>query len=188
MSHAIRLAVLLALLCPLVVPGACAAAGGAPDSAQRAALQERIGRCGRVRILGTEGPTLLLEPVVREDGLHMRRPWKPPRAALFVSADAPTPPRPAEFVAWSTIEGVQVRRSAWRSGALTGAVLGGAVVSLSLVTYRHQVAANWEQSGRWIMAGSTMVVVGTTLTGFLLGSVGEEWRTVWPSPPPPVRP
>lgn len=188
MTRAIPFAALLALLCMPVGPGTFAAAGAAPDSAQRAALEARIGHRGRVRILELQGPTVLLHPVVREDGLHTRGTWKPPRAALFVSADAPKPPRPAEFVPWSAIEGVQVGRSAARSGALGGAMLGGAIVGLSLLTYHRNVSENWEQSGGWILAAGTTVVVGTTLVGFLLGATGEEWRTVWPPPPSRVRP
>ena len=188
MAHVLRLAALIVLLCSPVVPEASAQESAAPDSAQRAALQERIGRLDQVRILGPAGATLLREPVVREIGLHMRGPWKPPRAALFVSADAPVPPRPVEFVPWSAIEGVQVHRSATSSGALTGAVIGGAVVGLTLLTCHRQVSDNWEDSAGWITAGSAMVVVGTTLTGLLIGSFGEEWATVWPPPPPRVRP
>ena len=182
MARAIRLAVLVVLSCSPVVPGASAAESGAPDSTQRAALQERIGRLDRVRVLGPAGTTLLLEPVVREDGLHMRGPWKPPRAALFVSADAPVPPRPAEFVPWSAIERVQVHRSAARSGALTGAVIGGCVVGLSLLTYHRQVAGSWEEAGHWILAGSAVVIGGTTLTGLVLGTFAEEWTPVYPPP------
>jgi hypothetical protein len=183
MRDTIRFAALLALSGLALAPAACAAAGGAPDSAERAAVEARIGRLGRVRILGPGGPTVLLHPVVREDGLHMSGTWKPPRAALFVSADAPKPARPTEFVPWSAIEGVQVGRSAARSGALGGAVLGGAIVGLSLLTYHRNVSENWEQSGGWILAAGTTVVVGTTVVGFLLGATGQEWRTVWPPPP-----
>jgi hypothetical protein len=86
-------------------------------------------------------------------------------------------------VPWSAIEGVQVGRSAARSGALGGAVLGGAIVGLSLLTYHRNVSENWEQSGGWILAAGTTVVVGTTVVGFLLGATGQEWRTVWPPPP-----
>jgi hypothetical protein len=185
--RAIRLAVLIALSCPPVVPGASAVESSAPDSAQRAALQERIGRLDRVRILGPAGPTLLLVPVVQEDGLHMRSPWKPPRAALFVSADAPVPPPPVAFVPWSAIERVQVHRSATWSGALTGAVVGGFVVGLTLLVYHRNVSENWEQSGGWIVAGSGIVLGGTTLTGLALGSYGVEWTAVYP-PPPRARP
>ena len=182
MIHVIWLAALILLLCPPIVPGASAGESGAPDSAQRAALQERIGRLDRVRVLGPAGPTLLLEPVVREDGLHMRRPWKPPRAALFVSADAPVPPSPVTFVPWSAIERVQVHRSGAWSGTLTGAVVGGFVVGLTLLTYHRQVAESWDGSGGWIVAGSAMVLGGTTLTGLVLGSYGVEWASVYPPP------
>jgi hypothetical protein len=184
--RAIRIAALILLLCSLVAPGASAAEGGAPDSAQRAALQERIGRLDRVRVLGPAGTTLLLVPVVREDGLHMRRPWKPPRPALFVSADAPVQPRPVEFVPWSAIEHVQVHRSGAWSGALTGAVIGGFVVGLTLLTYHHQVAESWGESGGWIVAGSAVVLGGATLTGLVLGTFAEEWTPVYP--PPRIRP
>jgi hypothetical protein len=173
------------LVCALLSTSAGAVA--APDSAQRAALQERIGRLDRVRILGPDGTTLLLEPAVREDGLHMRRPWKPSRAALFVSAAAPAPARPVEFVPWSAIERVQVHRNAARSGALTGAVIGGVVVGLSLLTYHRQVADSWEVSGSWIMAGSALVIGGTTLSGLVLGTFGEEWAPVYPPPAPAAR-
>ena len=187
MARAIRLATLIAMLCSTVVPGASAGGSSAPDSAQRAALLERIGRLDRVRILGPDGATLLLEPAVREDGLHMRRPWKPSRAALFVSAAAPAPARPVEFVPWSAIERVQVHRNAARSGALTGAVIGGVVVGLSLLTYHRQVADSWEVSGSWIMAGSALVIGGTTLSGLVLGTFGEEWAPVYPPPAPAAR-
>jgi hypothetical protein len=186
MIRPLHFAVFCALLvcAPLAMP---AGAFPAPDSAQSAALQQRIGRLDRVRIVGPAGTTLLREPVVREDGLHMRRPWKPPRAALFVSADAPAPSRPVEFVPWSAIEGVQVHGNATRSGALTGAVIGGFVVGLTLLADRRQVAEEWEQAGIWIMAGSAVVIGGTTLAGFVLGTFGEEWKTVWPPPPLRVR-
>jgi hypothetical protein len=186
MARVVPLALLIALLCAPLAAGASAAGGSAPDSAQRAALQERIGRLDRVRILGPAGTTLLLAPVVREDGLHMRKPWKPPRAALFVSADAPVPPAPATFVPWSAIERVQVHRNAAWSGALTGAVVGGVVVGLTLLVYHRNVSENWEHSGGWIVAGSAMVLGGTTLTGLVLGSYGVEWASVYP--PPRARP
>ena len=188
MIRAIRAATLFVLLCSPLVPRASAAEGGAPDPAQRAALQQRIGHLDRVRILGPGGTTLLLQPVVRDDGLHMRGPWKPPRAAIFVSADAPVPPRPVEFVPWSEIDRVQVHHSGARSGALTGAVIGGVVVGLCLLTYHHQVAEEWEGSGHWIMAGSGLVIGGTTLTGLVLGTFGEDWVTVLPPPPSRARP
>lgn len=174
------------LVCALLSTSAGAVA--APDSAQRAALQERIGRLDRVRIIGPGGTTTLFEPVVREDGLHMRRPWKPPRAALFVSADTPQPPRPAEFVPWSAIETVQVHRSEARSGVLTGAVIGVCVVGLTLLTSADQVADSWETSGSWIVAGSAVVIGSTTLAGLVLGSFGEGWTPVYPPPPPRARP
>jgi hypothetical protein len=183
MTRVARLVVLIVLLCPLVILPACATEIGSPDSAQRAELQGRIGRLDRVRILGPAGTTLLREPVVREDGLHMRGPWKPPRAALFVSADAPVPPRPVEFVPWSAIEHVQVHGNAARSGALTGAAIGVVAVGLTLLAGHRQVAEEWEHAGTWIMAGSALVVVGTSITGLVLGTFGEEWKTVWPPSP-----
>jgi hypothetical protein len=184
MIHVIRLAALVALLWAVAATEVLAQDGSAPDSAQRAALQERIGHLGRVRIQGPGGTTLLLEPVVREDGLHMRGPWKAPRPALFVAGALPAAPHPAEFVPWSAIERVEVHRNAARSGALTGAVIGGFVVGLTLLTSRRQVTDSWEQYGSWIMAGSAVLIGGTTLIGLVLGTYGEEWAPVYPPPAP----
>jgi hypothetical protein len=181
--HMVRPLQIFAVFYALLVGASLATPVGAvpdPDSAQRAALQERVGHLDRVRILGPGGTTLLLKPVVREDGLHMRGLWKPPRAALFVSADAPAPPRPVEFVPWGAIERVQVHRSATRSGALTGAVIGGFVVGLTLLASRRQVSEEWKQADIWIMAGSALVIGGTTLTGLVLGTFAEEWTPVYP--------
>ena len=51
-----------------------------------------------------------------------------------------------------------------------------------LLTYHRQVAESWDGSGGWIVAGSAMVLGGTTLTGLVLGSYGVEWASVYPPP------
>jgi hypothetical protein len=170
---------------PLATP---AGAVPEPDSTQRAALQARIGRLDRVRILGPAGTTLLLEPAVREDGLRMRRPWRPPRAALFFSADAPAAARPLQFVPWSAIEGVQVRRRGARSGALTGATIGGLAAGLSFLTHHHEVAESWDEYGGLIVTYGVVVIGGAALAGLVLGTLAEGWETVWPPPSPRLRP
>jgi hypothetical protein len=188
-SRALGLAALLALLCAPAVP-ATAGQTATPDSAARAALQRRIGRLGSVQLVGPAGSVLLLEPVVREDGLHMREPWKPPRAALFVSADAPVPPRPVEFVPWSAIEQVQVRRSGTGTGLLAGAAFGAGLSGLLALAFHGQIASNWEAGTAQpaLIAGSAILVGTGALTGALLGSFGGGWHTVYPEPAPRPRP
>ena len=189
MTRALRLTALLALLGPLAPPGTSAAQGVAPDSAARAALQRRIGRLGSVQLVGPAGSVVLLEPVVREDGLHMREPWKPPRAAVFVSADTPVPPRPVEFVPWSAIEQVQVRGSGARIGLLAGAAFGAGLSGLLALAFHGQIASSWESGAAQpvIIAGSAILVGTGAVAGALIGVSGGGWHTVYPEPAPRPR-
>jgi len=173
---------MLALALVAAAAGTSAAAV-APDSAARAALQARIRRLGDVRIVGSAGTVRLLVPEVRDDGLHMRRPWKPPRAALFVSPDVPAPPRPVEFVPWSEISEVQVRRSRPGRGALMGAAFGAGLSLMLAAMDRDKITEAWDQAAPVVFAGGAIVVGAGAAIGALLGSVSEDWRTVYPAPP-----
>jgi hypothetical protein len=154
----------------------------APDSAQRAALQSRIGHLGRVQIVGERGATLLLKPVVRDDGLHMREPWHPPRQAL-IEIDATPPPAPPSFVPWSEIAAVQVPTGDFRGGATAGAVVGAFVVAVTLFSFRHDLHADWDTYAPSVWTGAPIVIGVSTLAGGLLFGLGSnDWRTVYPPP------
>jgi hypothetical protein len=179
---------LLAALAASLLAAAPAVAGATPDSAARAALQRRIGRLGSVQLVGPAGSILLFKPVVREDGLHMREPWKPPRAALIVLGDVPAPPRPVEFVPWSAIEQVQVRRSGVGTGLLAGAAFGAGLAAILAVVYHHQITGDWETAQPVVLAGGTVLVGAGAVAGMLLGSLGGGWDTAYPAPAPRGRP
>jgi len=175
----------LASLAALVVVTAAAASGRAgaiPDSAARAALQATIGHLGSVRVVGSTGGIRLLAPVVRDDGLHMRAPWKPPRPALFVSKDTPAPERPVDFVPWSAIEQVQVRRSRAGTGFLAGAAFGAGLVGMLVAVYHRPIMDDWSAAAPIVLAGGSIVVGAGATVGLLLGSFDEGWRTVYPPP------
>lgn len=188
MIRMIPLAALIAILCSPVVPGASAAGSSVPDSAQRAALERRIGRLGNVQLVGPTGGTLMLKPVVREDGLHMRGPWKPPRAALFVSGDVPAPSRPVDFVPWSAIEQVQVQRSGARTGFLAGAAFGAGVAAMLALGFQHEITNNWKADRAVVFVGIPALIGTGAATGMLLGSFSGGWHTVYPAPAPRGRP
>jgi hypothetical protein len=161
------------------------AGAAAPDSAARAALQEAIGGRASVQVVDPAGGTLLFpRPTVRDDGLHRRTPWKPPRAALFVSRDVPPPPRPPELVPWSAIGQVQVRRSSMGRGMLHGAVFGTLFVGMLFAIYHRPILDDWDASAPVVFSVGTTLIGGSAALGLVLGSYDEGWRTVYPAPPP----
>jgi hypothetical protein len=184
-----RVLALLALAASLAAASAAPArAGAVPDSATRASLQWRIGHLGKVRLVGPAGETFLLEPVVRDDGLHMRRRWKAPRRALIVVGEVPAPPPPPAFVPWSEIDEVQVPRGDPARGALTGAVLG-AGVSVILLAVNNDVWRRYPQEALpLVITGSAVLIAGCAVVGAVAGSYTENWRTVHPAPPEKRRP
>ena len=177
---------LLALLAALVVPAAPARAGDAPDSAARAALQERIGHAQAARITGPQGSILLHNPAVRDDGLFMRKPWKPPRQALVVLDGAPASPPPVEFVPWSAIDEVRVARGEWLSGTvkggLIGAGVGAGVVALLAVAVDHGSFARAVEASDVIILVGIPIVGVCTAVGAIVGSSYVSWPTVYPPP------
>jgi len=185
MNRRIPILVFAAALLAPALPPPLARAADWPDSAQRAALQNRIGRLGRVQILGSRGATLLLKPVVRDDGLHMREPYRPPRQALIEIGDVPPPPPPVPFVPWSEIRAVQVPASGFASGAGMGAALGAIMAGTTLLAFRHEISRNWENYEGVILVGVPLFVgAGALAGGLVFGVFSGGWRTVYPVAPP----
>ena len=179
--------VALALLVWAQSAGA-APAGAVPDSATRAALQKRIGRLAKVRLLGPAGQeTILLKPLVRDDGLHMREPYRRPRPAVIVLGEVPAPPPPVDFVPWSAIDEVQVARGDPARGALSGALFGVGVVAISLAASHRVIQRYPEDAMPLVFMGGGILVAGCTVVGAVVGSYTEGWRTVHPEPPPPAK-
>ncbi len=165
----------------LVAAASTTHAAVAPDSAQRAALEARIGRAAKVRLLAPEGPIIMLEPTVREDGIGAGKPYHPPRPALIVVGEVRAA-QPVDFVPWSRIEGVQVRTSAARGGAVLGALVGLALVGAGVRVLQASKDIDWADGrGQVIGIGAGIVGAGA-LAGFALGSLGEDWKTVYPPP------
>lgn len=153
----------------------------APGSAQRAALQDRIGRLSRVQILGPSGATLLLKPVVRDDGLHMREPYSAPRQALIEIGDVPQPPPPVSFVSWSEIDAVQAPVRAFRSGVVTGVVLSSLIVGATLFSFRRPFMDDWDRHRGTVLVGTPLLIgTGALAGGLLFALLGEDWQTVYP--------
>jgi hypothetical protein len=170
MIRRIRELVLGAALLAAVTLAPPARAVPAPDSAQRAALQSRIGHLGRVQIVGTRGATLLLKPVVRDDGLHLREPCRAPRQALIQIGEVPPPPVP--FVPWSEIGVVQAPVNGFKAGLVAGAVL---------LSQHRAIAREWDQYRGLVVIGTPLFMGAGALSGGLLfGLVGEQWKTVYP--------
>ena len=181
-----RAAIGLALLAAaLAAP--TARAGAVPDSAVRAALQRQIGHLGRVQVVGPAGSTLLLKPVVREDGLHMREPWRAPRPALVVIGDVPAPPPPVDFVPWSEIAQVQVPRGDPARGAISGAIFGAGLSAITLVVYNGVARRYPEEALPIVITGSAILIGAGAAVGAVIGSYTENWRTIYPAPPPKPR-
>lgn len=187
MRSCARAIIALALLAP-GFSAARALAGAVPDSATRAAVQRQIGHLGRVRIVGPAGETLLLKPVVREDGLHMREPWRRPRPALVVVGEIPAPPPPVDFVPWSGIDEVQVARGDPMRGALTGAIFGAGLSAILLTVYNGVARRYPEEAVPIVITGGAILIGGCAAVGAVAGSYTENWRTVHPAPPAKRRP
>jgi hypothetical protein len=180
-------AIVLALLAAAPPGAASARAGTVPDSAARAALERQVGHLGRVRIAGPAGHTLVLKPVVCEDGLHMRGPWHAPRPALVVIGDVPAPPPPVAFVPWSEIDQVQVPRGDPGRGALSGAIFGAGLSAILITIYQQAIRMDTEVALPLVLTGSAVLVGTGALFGAVAGSYAEDWRTVYPAPPPPAK-
>ncbi len=169
---------LLAVALPLIVSLGTAKAMDVPDSAQRARLQESIGHLGSVQILGAGRATLLLKPVVRDDGLHMREPYRAPRLALVEIGDVPKPPPPPDFVPWSAIEAVQVKRSMNPGSMARGFVIGGLLGALVSMPF---VQALGRADVPRAPAISFFAVPGAAV-GVVFGAGIQHWETVYPAP------
>jgi hypothetical protein len=171
-----------AALLAAVTLAAPVAAVPAPDSAQRATLQRRIGRLGRVQIVGPSGQTLLLKPVVRDDGLHMRELYRAPRQALIEIGEVPLPPPPVPFVPWSEITAIRAPARGFASGAMMGAIFATGVTAATLFAFRHELSHDWDVYEPAVWFGAPLVIgAGVLAGGLLFGLVGEEWRTVYPA-------
>jgi hypothetical protein len=175
-------AVLLALLA-VVLSAAPARAGAVPDSATRASLQRQIGHLGRVRIGGRGGQTLLLKPVVREDGLRMREPWHNPRPAFIVIGEVPAPPPPVAFVPWSEIDEVQVPRGDPLRGSISGAIFGAGLSAIVVTVYNGVVRRYPEDAVPIVITGTAILVGVGASVGAVVGSYTENWRTIYPALP-----
>jgi hypothetical protein len=181
MTQRIRELTLGAALLAAVTFAAPVRAVPAPDSAQRAALQSRIGHLGRVQIVGARGATLLLKPVVRDDGLHMREPYRAPRQALIEIGELPPPPPPVPFVPWSEISVVQAPVNGFKAGLVAGAVFAGVMAGAVIFSYRHVISREWDRYDGAVMVGTPLFMgAGALAGGLLFGLVGEQWRTVYP--------
>ena len=176
--HELTLAAALLAAVTLVAP---ARAVPAPDSAQRAALQSRIGHLGRVQIVGASGTTLLLKPVVRDDGLHLREPYRAPRQALIEIGEVPPSPPPVPFVPWSEIGVVQAPVNGFKAGLVAGAVFAGVMAGAVLLSQHRAIAREWDQYRGLVVIGTPLFIgAGALAGGLLFGLVGEQWKTVYP--------
>jgi hypothetical protein len=184
MIRRIRELALGAALLAAVTLAPSARAVPAPDSAQRAALQSRIGRLGRVQIVGPSGATLLFKPVVRDDGLHMREPYRAPRRALIEIGELPPLPPPVPFVPWSEIGVVQAPANGFSAGLGAGAVVAGVMAGAVIFSYRHVISREWYRYDGIVMVGTPLFIgAGALAGGLLFGLTGEQWKTVYPGHP-----
>jgi hypothetical protein len=182
-----RIATMLVLLAALPL---LARADVVPDSATRAALQRRIGRLAKVRVLGAAGETILLKPTVLEDGLRMREPYRPPRPALVVIGELPPPPPPVDFVPWSAIAEVQVARGEPVRGLVAGALFGAGLSAILFFAYERVYQRYGDEAVPVALLGGSSLTVTGAVVGATIGSFTEGWRTVYPAPPstPPREP
>ena len=152
--------------------------GAIPDSAELAALRQRVSSAKVVRLEGSFGSREIGRPLLDSSGVRSRD-WEERarlRPALFVSADAPRPPVPAP-IAWSEITEIQTGGPKIVKGALvgtfTGIVLGATLAAASLGNGYVGEEEGFRAIG--IFSGTAMT---GTIVGLVVGSM-RGWHTVY---------
>jgi hypothetical protein len=164
-----KLALVLVLALLAVAP--LAHAGEPPGPERLAQLSAALDRATFVRVTARRGTFEARRVFADSAGLRLVR--TPGRAALFVSADAPSDER---RLAWSEIEGIEAGRASSAAPLAIGVALGAAVTVGALVAASGSDSEAVAYAAIWAVP----LGIGISLGGLLLSAGHSGMLPVYP--------